>query len=83
MQVDDQGRVSLGPQEAELVGKLTGAAQRVAHRLGRRRGSLRRLPFAGGWLAARDFPVPAARSFQAQYAEQFASTDAPGDDADV
>jgi L-lactate dehydrogenase complex protein LldF len=50
-----------------LYRALTGAFARLANRLGRRRGVLRRLPLAGGWLAARDLPVPAARSFQAQW----------------
>jgi L-lactate dehydrogenase complex protein LldF len=31
---------------------------------GRRRGRFRRLPFAGGWTAARDLPAPPGRTFQ-------------------
>ncbi len=33
------------------------------HRLGRRRGSIRRLPLAGGWTDARDFPAASGKGF--------------------
>lgn len=42
---------------------------RLMHLLGRRRGVLRRLPFAGGWLAERDLPTPESGTFQQQYRE--------------
>ena len=35
--------------------------------LGRRRGRLRRLPFAGGWMAGRDLPAPEGDTFFARY----------------
>ncbi|MHC8508025.1 MAG: lactate utilization protein B [Rhodospirillales bacterium] len=34
---------------------------------GRARGRFARLPFAGAWTAARDFPVPAGRTFMAEW----------------
>ncbi len=34
----------------------------LMHRLGRRRGALSYWPLAGGWLAERELPVPAART---------------------
>jgi len=43
---------------------FSGLAVRLLHTLGRRNGVIRRLPFAGGWLAARELPRPAARTFQ-------------------
>ncbi|HJP05869.1 MAG TPA: LutB/LldF family L-lactate oxidation iron-sulfur protein [Arenicellales bacterium] len=39
----------------------------VMHRMGRKAGVLRKLPFVGGWTASRDFPVPASQSFLAQW----------------
>jgi len=40
----------------------------LLHRLGRKRGRLTRMPLAGGWLAARDLPVPAhGQSFMTRY----------------
>jgi L-lactate dehydrogenase complex protein LldF len=45
----------------------TGIAMRVLARLGRRRGRLRRLPFASGWTRYRDMPAPQGRTFMAQY----------------
>ena len=36
--------------------------------LGRRTGAFRRLPLAGAWTAARDFPAPEGGTFQAQWA---------------
>ena len=44
---------------------LTGIAIRVLGRLGRRRGRFTRLPFAGGWTAARDLPAPEGATFHA------------------
>jgi L-lactate dehydrogenase complex protein LldF len=50
-----------------LYRRVTGAALRLMHWLGRSDGVIRRLPLAGGWLQARDLPAPPARSFQAQW----------------
>jgi len=38
--------------------------------LGRRRGSFRWLPFAGGWTRHRDFPAPQGRTFEQLWAER-------------
>ncbi|OYV34786.1 MAG: (Fe-S)-binding protein [Rhodospirillales bacterium 20-64-7] len=38
--------------------------------LGRKRGRFTRLPLAGGWTAARDFPAPEGDTFFARYARQ-------------
>ncbi len=38
--------------------------------LGRRRGRLSRLPFAGGWTAGRDLPAPEGDTFFARYARE-------------
>ncbi len=38
--------------------------------LGRRRGRLSRLPFAGGWTAGRDLPTPEGETFFARYAKE-------------
>ena len=51
-------------QHRRLYAAVTGLALRLMHALGRRRGVIRRLPLLDGWLAERDFPVPAATSFQ-------------------
>jgi L-lactate dehydrogenase complex protein LldF len=40
--------------------------------LGRRRGSFRSLPLAGGWTRHRDFPAPQGRTFQQLWAERIA-----------
>ena len=40
-------------------------AARWLHTLGRRAGRFKRLPLAGGWTAARDFPTPQGETFQA------------------
>lgn len=37
------------------------------HRLGRKRGSFRRLPMASGWTSQRDFPSPQRTTFMQQY----------------
>ncbi len=49
---------------------LTGVAIPVLHRLGRKRGSLGTLPFAGGWTSQRDFPAPQGDTFMRQYARR-------------
>jgi L-lactate dehydrogenase complex protein LldF len=52
-----------------LYQRVTNLAVAVMHRVGRRHGVIRRLPFAGGWLEARDLPTPAAKTFQAMHQE--------------
>lgn len=46
---------------------LTGLAIPLLYRLGRKKGSFRSLPLAGGWTAERDFPAPQAGTFMQQY----------------
>ena len=70
-------------QRPALYSALSGAALRVMHRIGRRAGVLRRLPLAGGWLSARDLPVPEAQSFQQQYADRAAAKNDARKDSDV
>jgi L-lactate dehydrogenase complex protein LldF len=48
----------------------TGLEMRVLAALGRRRGRLRRLPFAGGWTRHRDLPAPQGKTFQQLWAER-------------
>ncbi len=47
---------------------ITGLAIGVLGALGRRTGRFRKLPLAGGWTAARDFPAPNGRTFMALWA---------------
>lgn len=49
---------------------FTGIAIPLLHRLGRKRGSLSRLPFAGGWTSQRDFPAPQGTTFMQQYEQR-------------
>ncbi|MEE4658856.1 MAG: lactate utilization protein B [Halieaceae bacterium] len=53
-----------------LYHAVTGVAIALLHRLGRRRGMFHRLPFAGGWTAARDFPAPEGDTFMQQWRRQ-------------
>ena len=53
-----------------LYRRIMGLTFGVLGRMGRRRGRFRRLPFAGGWTAVRDFPAPEGRTFLAQWAER-------------
>jgi L-lactate dehydrogenase complex protein LldF len=57
-------------QRPALYHPVSALAVRLMHSLGGRSGVIRRFPLAGGWLAARDLPAPARRSFQQQYQEQ-------------
>jgi L-lactate dehydrogenase complex protein LldF len=50
-----------------LYHALTGAAIRVLHLLGRKRGSFARLPFASGWTSQRHFPAPQKQTFMQLY----------------
>ncbi|MDP5052272.1 MAG: lactate utilization protein, partial [Congregibacter sp.] len=51
-------------QHPKLYHLFTRISVAVMYRLGRRRGVIHKLPFAGGWLMARDLPTPAATTFQ-------------------
>ncbi len=54
-----------------LYRAATGAAKQVLRLFGRGRGVLRSLPFAGGWTAGRDLPVPSpGGTFMAEYARR-------------
>jgi len=44
-----------------------GAGVALLAALGRRRGRIRRLPFAGGWTGARDLPAPEGGTFLGQW----------------
>jgi L-lactate dehydrogenase complex protein LldF len=46
-----------------LYQTLTAITIRILHRLGRKRGSFSRLPFANGWTSQRDFPAPQENTF--------------------
>ena len=48
----------------------TSMAMRVLGLLGRHRGRLRRLPFAGGWTGSRDLPAPAGRTFMSAWSKR-------------
>lgn len=50
-----------------LYGAVANFATRALRLWARGRGALVRVPFAGGWTAERDLPVPEGRSFQAQW----------------
>lgn len=52
------------PRLYRLAARL---AMGLLHRVGRRKGRLRRLPFAGGWTASRDFPAPEGGTFMDQW----------------
>ncbi|MDP5072260.1 MAG: 4Fe-4S binding protein, partial [Congregibacter sp.] len=51
-------------QHPKLYHLFTRISVAVMYRLGRRSGVIHKLPFAGGWLKARDLPTPAATTFQ-------------------
>ena len=51
----------------DLYGLLAGFAGRAGGWLGRRRGSLRHVPLAGGWTRARDLPAPRGRTFRQRW----------------
>jgi len=54
-------------QRPELYRAATGLAMGAIRLMGRKRGSFKSLPLAGGWTAGRDLPVPQGGSFMAQY----------------
>ena len=49
---------------------LTGVGIHTLHLVGRKRGSFRKLPLAGGWTSQRDFPSPQGKTFMQQYRAQ-------------
>lgn len=49
---------------------LTGVGIHLLHLAGRKRGSFRKLPLAGGWTSQRDFPTPQGKTFMQQYRAQ-------------
>ncbi|MCR9103736.1 MAG: lactate utilization protein [Gammaproteobacteria bacterium] len=53
-------------QRPRLYHSLSGIAVKLLRLLGRRKGYLRHLPFAGGWSSQRDFPAPQAATFMQQ-----------------
>ena len=57
-------------QRPRLYHLLARLAATALGALGSRRGSLRWLPFAGGWTKHRDFPAPEGRTFQQLWAEK-------------
>lgn len=57
----------LGARSPLLYRFVGGALAGFLSRLGRRQGSFRRLPLAGGWTATRDFPAPTGRDFVSQW----------------
>jgi L-lactate dehydrogenase complex protein LldF len=50
-----------------LYHALSAMAIRVLHRLGRRSGAFKTLPFAAGWTSQRDFPAPQRDTFMSLY----------------
>ena len=62
-------RVARRPALYRLATRLYVLKLNLIARLGSpfRRGSFRSIPFAGGWTRTRDFPVPQATTFQAQW----------------
>ncbi|TDG13492.1 iron-sulfur cluster-binding protein [Seongchinamella unica] len=46
---------------------LTTRVMSILNKLGRRKGSFHKLPFASGWTDQRDFPSPQGESFMQQY----------------
>jgi len=57
-------------QRPRLYAFATRWAARVLRVLGGRRRRMRRLLFAGGWTAARDFPAPQGATFRDLYARR-------------
>ena len=46
---------------------LSNSVISILARLGRKKGSFKSLPFAGGWTDSRDFPAPQGPTFMTQY----------------
>lgn len=60
-------------QRPRLYAGATALVAWLLHRAAGRRGRLRRLPGARGWMSARDLPAPAGRTFRAWYAAREAA----------
>jgi L-lactate dehydrogenase complex protein LldF len=58
---------AMAAQRPALYRFATRIASGALRLLGRKRGSLRSLPFAGGWTGQRDLPVPRGPSFMDQW----------------
>jgi L-lactate dehydrogenase complex protein LldF len=56
-------------RQPRLYHALTGLVITLLHRFGGRRGRFTRLPLAGGWISARDFPAPTGKTFMQRYRE--------------
>ncbi|MBL4646199.1 MAG: iron-sulfur cluster-binding protein [Rhizobiales bacterium] len=54
----------------KLYQAATGMMMRVLGFMGRRSGSFKRLPLAGGWTRHRDLPAPEGKTFQQLWAER-------------
>jgi L-lactate dehydrogenase complex protein LldF len=54
----------------KLYHLLTRLSVSLLGRLGRKRGSFRKLPFADGWTGQRDFPAPQAKTFRELWKER-------------
>ncbi len=57
-------------QRPRLYAAMTALAAWLLHRAAGRRGRLRRLPGAGGWMRVRDLPAPTGQTFRAWYARR-------------
>jgi L-lactate dehydrogenase complex protein LldF len=54
-------------RQPRLYHLLSGLGISLLSRIGRKRGSFSRLPFASGWTSQRDFPSPQGKTFMQQY----------------
>jgi len=68
-------RASLGAwtwmaTKPRLYKTVTGLGMKLLARMGSGRGRLKRLPLAGGWTRARDFPAPQGETFMQAWAKQ-------------
>lgn len=57
-------------QRPRLYHKLSRLGVRTLAFLGKKRGALSYLPFAGGWTHSRDLPVPEGKTFQQRWQQQ-------------
>jgi L-lactate dehydrogenase complex protein LldF len=57
-------------RQPRLYHLLTGLGIPFLSLIGRKRGSFRRLPLAGGWTSQRDFPSPQGKTFMQKYKAQ-------------
>lgn len=53
-----------------LYSAISGLGTWVLNRMGRDRGSISKLPFAGGWSNTREMPAPSGKTFRAMYRER-------------